>query len=106
MARPTRPARHRRARVHVVRPAPPRSHRCARPPRPHPTRGVPLMTFAITPLDEEAMAAALARHGRLAKPAGSLGRLEALGVQLAGISQACPPPLPEPLVVAVFAGDH
>jgi len=64
------------------------------------------MTFTITPLDEEAMAAALARHGRLAKPAGSLGRLEALGVQLAGISAACPPPMPEPVVVAVFAGDH
>ena len=42
--------------------------------------------FTITPLDEEAIAAALARHGRLAKPAGSLGRLEALGVQLAGIT--------------------
>ena len=41
------------------------------------------MIFNISPLDEEAMAAALARHGRLAKPAGSLGRLEALGVQLA-----------------------
>jgi nicotinate-nucleotide--dimethylbenzimidazole phosphoribosyltransferase len=60
----------------------------------------------ITPLDADAMAAALARHGRLAKPAGSLGRLETLGVQLAGISGCCPPPAPEPVTVAVFAGDH
>ena len=60
----------------------------------------------IRPLDQDAMAAALARHGRLAKPAGSLGRLEALGVQLAGIAGSCPPPIPEPVAVAVFAGDH
>jgi len=60
----------------------------------------------ITPLDEEAIAAAVARHGRLAKPAGSLGRLESLGVQLAGISGSCPPPVPTQVTVAVFAGDH
>src|SRR5438034_9353862 len=52
------------------------------------------------------MAATVARHGRLAKPAGSLGRLEALGVQLAGIAGSCPPPIPEPVTIAVFAGDH
>jgi nicotinate-nucleotide--dimethylbenzimidazole phosphoribosyltransferase len=60
----------------------------------------------IHPPDREAMDAALARHGRLAKPAGSLGRLESLGVQLAGMSGSCPPPIPEPAVVAVFCGDH
>lgn len=60
----------------------------------------------IRPLDEEAMAAAVARHGRLAKPAGSLGRLEALGVRLAGMARSCPPPVPSPVTVAVFAGDH
>jgi nicotinate-nucleotide--dimethylbenzimidazole phosphoribosyltransferase len=60
----------------------------------------------IRPLDREAMDAALAHHGRLAKPAGSLGRLESLGVQLAGISASFPPPVPEPAVVAVFAADH
>jgi nicotinate-nucleotide--dimethylbenzimidazole phosphoribosyltransferase len=65
-----------------------------------------MTTFDVRPLDEEAMAAALARHGRLAKPAGSLGRLEALGVRLAGMSGSCPPPIPEPVTVAVFAGDH
>jgi nicotinate-nucleotide--dimethylbenzimidazole phosphoribosyltransferase len=44
--------------------------------------------------------------GRLAKPPGSLGALEDLGVELAGIAGGCPPPVPEPAVVAVFAGDH
>jgi nicotinate-nucleotide--dimethylbenzimidazole phosphoribosyltransferase len=35
-----------------------------------------------------------------------MGRLEALGTQLAGIAGVCPPPVPEPVAVAVFAGDH
>lgn len=54
-----------------------------------------------------AAAAEAARlHERLAKPRGALGRLEALGVRLAGMAGVCPPPVPEPAVVAVFAGDH
>lgn len=61
---------------------------------------------AIRPLDEEAMAAARALHGRLTKPAGSLGALEELSVRLAGLAGTCPPPLPESAAVAVFAGDH
>jgi nicotinate-nucleotide--dimethylbenzimidazole phosphoribosyltransferase len=60
----------------------------------------------VAPLNEEAASAARARHGRLTKPAGSLGRLEELGVQLAAIAGECPPPRPEPSAVAVFAGDH
>jgi nicotinate-nucleotide--dimethylbenzimidazole phosphoribosyltransferase len=60
----------------------------------------------IEPLDEAAVRAALQLQDRLTKPQGSLGRLEALGVQLAGITRSCPPPLPEPVTVAVFAGDH
>lgn len=40
----------------------------------------------ITPLDADAMAAARARQAELAKPPGSLGRLEELGIQLAGIT--------------------
>lgn len=60
----------------------------------------------VFPLDEEAASAALAHHDRLTKPAGSLGRLEELGVQLAAIAGECPPPRPEPAAVAVFAGDH
>ena len=60
----------------------------------------------VGPPDEDAAAGALAHHGRLTKPAGSLGRLEALGVQLAAIAGADPPPRPRPAAVAVFAGDH
>ena len=40
----------------------------------------------ITPLDEAAMTAARERQAQLAKPPGSLGRLEDLSVQLAGIT--------------------
>ncbi|MET8231856.1 nicotinate-nucleotide--dimethylbenzimidazole phosphoribosyltransferase [Micromonospora sp. NPDC005298] len=61
---------------------------------------------AIRPLDESAMAAARELHGRLTKPAGSLGLLEELSVRLAGLAGACPPPLTEPAAVAIFAGDH
>ncbi|MCW2495013.1 nicotinate-nucleotide--dimethylbenzimidazole phosphoribosyltransferase [Jatrophihabitans sp.] len=61
---------------------------------------------AITPLDEAALAAARARQDLLTKPRGSLGVLEDVSVQLAGLAGACPPPMPEPAVVAVFAADH
>jgi nicotinate-nucleotide--dimethylbenzimidazole phosphoribosyltransferase len=44
--------------------------------------------------------------GRLAVPPGALGGLGDMAVELAGIAGECPPPLPEPAVVAVFAGDH
>ncbi|GAA3344705.1 hypothetical protein GCM10020358_49050 [Amorphoplanes nipponensis] len=61
---------------------------------------------AIGPADEPAMAAARDLQARLTKPAGSLGALEELSVRLAGLAGACPPPLPEPAAIAVFAGDH
>jgi nicotinate-nucleotide--dimethylbenzimidazole phosphoribosyltransferase len=61
---------------------------------------------AIRPPDEPAMAAARDLQGRLTKPAGSLGALEELSVRLAGLAGTCPPPLPEPAAVAIFAGDH
>jgi nicotinate-nucleotide--dimethylbenzimidazole phosphoribosyltransferase len=60
----------------------------------------------IRPLDETAMSAARAHQDRLTKPRGALGVLEDLSVRLAGIAGACPPPMPEPAAVAVFAGDH
>lgn len=41
---------------------------------------------AVQPLDEAAMTAARERQAQLAKPPGSLGRLEDLSVQLAGIT--------------------
>jgi nicotinate-nucleotide--dimethylbenzimidazole phosphoribosyltransferase len=43
---------------------------------------------------------------RLAMPAGALGGLGDLAVELAGIAGECPPPVPEPAAIAVFAGDH
>ncbi len=42
----------------------------------------------------------------MTKPPGSLGVLEDVAAQLAGIAGACPAPLPEPAAVAVFAADH
>jgi nicotinate-nucleotide--dimethylbenzimidazole phosphoribosyltransferase len=61
---------------------------------------------AIRPLDAVAVAAARARQDNLTKPRGALGVLEDVSVQLAGLSGECPPPLPEPAAVAVFAADH
>jgi nicotinate-nucleotide--dimethylbenzimidazole phosphoribosyltransferase len=61
---------------------------------------------AIEPLDEAAMSEARQRQERLTKPNGSLGSLEYLSVRLAGIAGQCPPPIPEPAVIAIFAGDH
>jgi nicotinate-nucleotide--dimethylbenzimidazole phosphoribosyltransferase len=61
---------------------------------------------AVVGVDDDAMEAAREHHGRLTKPAGSLGDLELLGCQLAGIARVSPPPIPEPATVAVFAADH
>ena len=61
---------------------------------------------AIAPADAAAMRAAEERQGQLTKPRGSLGVLEELGTRLAGMYAVCPPPLPEPVAIAVFAGDH
>ena len=61
---------------------------------------------AIRPLDAGAVAAARQRQAQMTKPAGSLGVLEDVSVQLSGLAGACPPPLPEPSAVAIFAADH
>ncbi|GHD85342.1 nicotinate-nucleotide--dimethylbenzimidazole phosphoribosyltransferase [Streptomyces naganishii] len=61
---------------------------------------------AIEPADPAAVAAARDRQNHLTKPPGSLGRLEELSVRLAGLAGVCPPPVPEPAAVAVFAADH
>jgi nicotinate-nucleotide--dimethylbenzimidazole phosphoribosyltransferase len=61
---------------------------------------------AISGPDQAAMADARALQARLTKPPGSLGALEELSVRLAGLAGRCPPPIPEPAAVAVFAGDH
>ncbi|MFE6051714.1 nicotinate-nucleotide--dimethylbenzimidazole phosphoribosyltransferase [Kitasatospora sp. NPDC056446] len=60
----------------------------------------------IRPLDAKALGEAWDRQKRMTKPAGSLGMLEIISAQLCGLSRKCPPPLPEPACVAIFAGDH
>src|SRR2546423_15704311 len=65
-----------------------------------------LAAAAVRPLEAVAMAEAEARQDRLTKPRGALGRLETLSLHLAGIAGACPPPVPAPAAVAVFAADH
>ena len=61
--------------------------------------------MAIPSLDESAMALARQRQNDLTKPAGSLGRLEDLSIQLAGIT-GDPRPVVERKAVIVMAGDH
>ena len=58
------------------------------------------------PFDEGAAEEARELHARLAKPRGSLGRLEWLGAALAGMSGEVPPPVPGAPAVVVAAGDH
>ncbi|HVA47087.1 MAG TPA: nicotinate-nucleotide--dimethylbenzimidazole phosphoribosyltransferase [Pirellulales bacterium] len=57
------------------------------------------------PLDHKAMGAARRRLDMLTKPRGSLGRLEELGVQLAGITGRVPPVVAEKTIF-LFAADH
>ena len=59
----------------------------------------------IDPLDEAAMRAARARQDTLTKPRGSLGRLEELSIQLAGI-KADPFPSVKRKAIIVMAADH
>ncbi|MEU3711276.1 nicotinate-nucleotide--dimethylbenzimidazole phosphoribosyltransferase [Streptomyces catenulae] len=60
----------------------------------------------IRPLDAKALGDAWERQKRMTKPAGALGMLEILSAQLCGLSRKCPPPIPEPAAVAIFAADH
>ncbi|HEC23255.1 MAG TPA: nicotinate-nucleotide--dimethylbenzimidazole phosphoribosyltransferase [Chloroflexi bacterium] len=59
----------------------------------------------IPPFDEEAAAAARARQDTLTKPPGSLGRLEELSIQLAGITGR-PIPIIRERAIITMAGDH
>jgi nicotinate-nucleotide--dimethylbenzimidazole phosphoribosyltransferase len=61
---------------------------------------------AVHPADAPSLAAARDRQDRLTKPRGALGVLEDVSIQLSGIAGTCPPPMPEPAAVAVFAADH
>ncbi len=60
---------------------------------------------SIHPLDEAAMKSVRARQDRLTKPQGSLGRLEDLSVQIAGITGLSAPHI-QHKVITVMAGDH
>jgi nicotinate-nucleotide--dimethylbenzimidazole phosphoribosyltransferase len=60
---------------------------------------------SIGPLDADAMATAAARLDRLTKPPGSLGRLESLVIQIAGITGRPDAPVARRSIV-VAAGDH
>ena len=59
----------------------------------------------IEGLDEAAMGAAKARQDMLTKPAGSLGRLEELSVQLAGVTGKEIPSIKDKVIITM-AGDH
>ncbi len=59
----------------------------------------------IPDFDSKSAAQAQERQNSLTKPTGSLGRLEALSIQLAGISAKSRPTFPRKAVI-VMAGDH
>jgi nicotinate-nucleotide--dimethylbenzimidazole phosphoribosyltransferase len=59
----------------------------------------------IKPLDKEAMAKAKARQNTLTKPQASLGRLEELSIQLAGIQGKSMPQIKHKAIVTM-ASDH
>ena len=59
----------------------------------------------IVPLDQPAMDAALRRQAELAKPPGSLGRLESLSVQIAGITRKLDNQIHDNALL-VFAADN
>ena len=61
---------------------------------------------AVRPASADTLAEAEQRQGQLTKPPGSLGLLEVLGNRLAAMAGQCPPPIPEPAVIGLFAGDH
>ncbi|WP_159815738.1 nicotinate-nucleotide--dimethylbenzimidazole phosphoribosyltransferase [Pseudomonas sp. 18058] len=57
------------------------------------------------PVNVDIVEQAAARQQQLTKPAGSLGQLEAVAVQLAGLQGQVKPTL-EQIWIAIFAGDH
>ncbi|MFJ5296927.1 nicotinate-nucleotide--dimethylbenzimidazole phosphoribosyltransferase [Pseudomonas sp. NPDC088368] len=56
-------------------------------------------------VDQASREQALARQQQLTKPTGSLGQLEAVAVQLAGLQAQVKPTL-DKVWIAIFAGDH
>src|SRR5438128_2804803 len=60
---------------------------------------------SVVPLDTAAMELARTRQQQLTKPAGSLGRLEDIAVQIAGITGHPLPRIARKAVI-IMAGDH
>src|SRR5512135_1899592 len=60
---------------------------------------------SIPPLFTDVQHQARARQARLTKPAGSLGQLEDLSIQLAALTGQLQPPLARKAII-VMAGDH
>ncbi len=63
------------------------------------------LVSSIRPLNQRAQARARARQDRLTKPRGSLGRLEELSIQLAGITGHDQPVIVDKAIITM-AGDH
>ena len=64
------------------------------------------LVTAVPETSHAARAEAAHRHGLLAKPPGSLGRLEVLSLQLAAVAGCCPPPVPTRPALLLAAADH
>lgn len=80
-------------------------------PTPTPEQLVTRAAAAVRALVADPAGTAAADQARVrwdgrAKPPGSLGQVEAVGVTLARIAGTCPPPVPARPVVLVFAADH
>src|SRR3989338_3477280 len=60
---------------------------------------------SVKPLSEAARGAAVARQEQLTKPPGSLGKLEAIAVQLAALQGTIKPQM-ERVQISIFAADH
>jgi nicotinate-nucleotide--dimethylbenzimidazole phosphoribosyltransferase len=67
---------------------------------------VAALVAAVSPASSDAAAAARAHLDALAKPPGSLGRLEDLAARLAAIAATSPPPIPAGPALLVACGDH
>lgn len=71
-----------------------------------PEEALAALRASVGPGDDAAARDARERQAQLTKPAGALGVLEDVSVQLSSIARACPPPVPSRPAVAIFAGDH
>ena len=60
---------------------------------------------AIPPLDQDAMEQARTRQQQLTKPSGSMGRLEEIAIQMAGITHQVLPTIQRKAVI-IMAADH